>query len=150
MRRIFAVPVLILVLGISLSASAQTERGGSSLIASGTSYRKPAGFLDALFNSSRFSMSQSYTMTFGSFGGQTYNQGLYLNTMNFQLADPLFMQVRVGYSHQPFQGLSSMGRQDGRFFLQQAMLQYKPGKNTNITIEYQALPYSVYSPYYRR
>lgn len=139
----------LLVLTVCASAvSAQTE-SGSSLFSPGGSFGSPTGFLDALFHSSRFSMSQSYSMSVGSYGGQGYNQGLYLNTMNFQLAEPLFMQLSVGYAHQPF-NMGGTGQDKGQFFLRRAMLQYKPSSKTEITLEYQSIPSTMFSPYYLR
>ena len=53
-------------------------------------------------------MSHSYTMTVGSVGKYGFNQGVYLNTMQWRLADPLFMQIRLGYAHQPFRAVGAV------------------------------------------
>ncbi|MCH8874874.1 hypothetical protein IH824_19285 [candidate division KSB1 bacterium] len=50
----------------------------------------------------KFSMSHSYSLSFTSFGGQSYNQGLYLNTMMYQLSNPIKMYFQFGVQHQPF------------------------------------------------
>ncbi len=44
----------------------------------------------------KFSMSHSYSLSFTSFGGQSYNQGLYLNTMMYQLSNPIKMYFQFG------------------------------------------------------
>ncbi len=138
---------LLSLAGLSLAQStAQAGRynGGTPL------YKKPAGFLDALLTSNRFSMTQSYTFMIGSGGGYNYNLGLYLNTMNLRLADPLFAQVRIGYLHQPFSSFGSQTQIDGRLFLQSALLEYQPSSSMKISLEYQEIPATMFSPYYRR
>jgi len=141
--------ILIMVMIFPLLLSAQNIGGKTSILKTFQGLSKPVGFLDALFSSSKFSMSQSYSVSFGSYGGQSFNSGLYLNTMNFQLSKPLFMQVRMGYAHQPF-NIAGDRPNKGQFFLQKAMLQYKPSENTQITIEYQSIPAGMFSPYSMR
>jgi hypothetical protein len=110
-------------------------------------YNQPRGFLNSLLGSDKFSMSHSYSMSIFTVGNQTFNQGLYLSTMNFNLSDPLFLQVRVGYSHQPFGGTGLNPGMNGKVFLQRALLQYKPLKNMTVTLDYQQMPSRLYYPY---
>ena len=142
--RLLMVAILV-VLTVSASAQAQVTTDLSST-GSGTLFTQPKGFLDALFNSSRFSMSHSYSMTVGSVGKYGFNQGLYLNTMTWQVADPLLMQIRVGYAHQPLgqSALFGQSQSSSQLFLQQAYLEYKPFKNAKLTFEYQSMPNSLY------
>jgi hypothetical protein len=111
---------------------------------------QPRGFLESLLNPEKFSMSHSYSVSMFSLGGQTFSQGLYLNTMNYKFSDPLTMQVRIGYVHQPFGGLNQNAAVGGQLFVQRAMLQYKPSKNTTFSIDFQQVPSSMLSPYYYR
>ena len=147
--------VLFLSLLLTSLSVAQLKKPESNIIKSSSLTDKPKGFLNALLDPSRFSMSHSYSVSMFSVGKQTFNQGLYLNTMNYKFSEPLTMQVRIGFIHQP---LGSMGltnnpnqNQNGRLFLQRARLQYKPSENMSFTIDYQVLPSSMYySPYYHR
>lgn len=138
----FLVPALLL---------AQSENIGNTSVVFKPSktFDKPAGFLNSLLDPSRFSMTHSYTMSFTRFGNQTLNQGLYLNTMNFRVSDPLLMQVRIGYLHQPFGGYGTAGDANGKLFLQRAMVQYKPSDKMSIVFDYQAYPSPIgVNPYY--
>ena len=148
MKRIWLFIALMTALAAT-SLTAQTGYSGITGYTKTNSFKTAPGFLDALFHSSRFNMSQSYTMSMGTFGGQGFNQGLYLNTMSFQLSQPLFMQVSFGYAHQPF-SIAGSNPDKGQFFLHRAMLQYKPSSKTEITLEYQQVPARLYSPYYYR
>ena len=108
---------------------------------------KPKGFLDNLLDPNKFSMSHSYSLSFFNVGNQSVSQGLYLNTMNYRFSDPLFLQVRIGFAHQPFGGLGQNNGVNGNLFLQRARLQYKPSDKMTLTIDYQQLPSRMYSPY---
>jgi len=150
MDRKFLFVILIIALAIPLVAGAQTTDQPKQVFRPENVFQQPRGFLDALMNNSRFSMSHSYSLSVFSLGNQTMNQGLYLNTMSYRISDPLFMQVRVGYLHQPLGGMEVNPGVNGKLFLQSALLQYKPSDNMTLTIDYQQIPssfYSRYSPY---
>jgi hypothetical protein len=96
----------------------------------------------------RFSMSQSYSLSFTTGGGHSYNQGLYLNTMRYQLADPLSMYLQLGFVHQPLGNLGQNSlQQQSEFFVSGAGLEYKPSDNLKFQFEFSQRP-SSYSPYY--
>ncbi|MBN2029549.1 hypothetical protein JW824_04825 [bacterium] len=137
----FIVPVLV---------RAQSEDRQSNILNNSQVFRKPAGFLDSLLDPSKFSMSHSYSLSYFSMGGNSFNQGLYLNTMNYQFSDPLFMQVRIGYVHQPFGMMDQSNGMNGKVFIQRAMIEYKPTENMKLTIDYQAHPNTMVLPFYNR
>lgn len=83
-------------------------------------------------------------------GGKSFNQGLYLNTMNYQFSDPLFMQVRIGYIHQPFGMMNQSDDMNGKVFIERAMIEYKPAENMKLRIDYQVNPNAMVSPFYYR
>ena len=137
----------VLLLHIHL-ASAQkqiSESNSNNLFDLG---QRPEGFLNALINPAKFSMHHSYSLSYYSVGKQGSSQGLYLNTMSYQFSNPLSMQVRIGYLHQPFGGFGqTLGM--NKVFLQRAMLQYKPSENMIIKLDYQQLPATLFNPYQR-
>jgi hypothetical protein len=148
-KKIILYALMVLLMTASF-ASAQSEDPRTSLYKSSDLGLRPKGFLDHLLDVSKFSMTHSYSISFTSMGSQSFSQGLYLNTMNYQFSDPLRMQVRIGYLHQPLGVLGSSNAMNGQLFVQRAMLQYKPSKNMSITIDYQSIPYRMVSPYYYR
>jgi hypothetical protein len=110
--------------------------------------QKPTGLLNSFLDPNRFSMDHSYTLSFMSSGRHSTNLGMYLNTMTYQISDPLLMQLRVGYLHQPFGSMNSMpSSSNNTFFVQGAQLLYRPNKSLRISLEYQSIP-SMMSPYY--
>ena len=146
--------LIILSLVILLGANPLFSQNQSN-----TSIYKPSpwksqqkGFLDHLLNSSRIKMSHSYSLSYMSMGRQSFNQGLYLNTLDINIADPLQMQVRFGYLHQPLGNMNNQQMMDGKLFLQRAMLKYEPTENMSIVFDYQAYPSPTMLPnryYYR-
>jgi len=95
----------------------------------------------------RFSMSQSYTLSFITGGGHSYNQGLYLNTMRYQLSNPLSMFLQLGFVHQPLGSLGENNfQQQSEIFVSGVGLEYKPSDNFRMQFEFSQQPHSYY-PY---
>lgn len=131
-------------------AFSQVQEQKKSVFAAGNSWTKPSGILNALLDPSKFSMSQSYSLSFLASGSRSYNQGLYLNQMTYRFSNPLIMQVAVGYMHQPFGGPILAKNAGGNLFVQRASLQYRPSQNTIFSIQYESLPYGMHNPYSTR
>ncbi len=142
--------ILFLLLITSFILNAQIQNEKSVVFKPSEGFQKTRGFLDQLFDSNKLSISHSYSLSYYTAGGKGYNQGLYLNTINYQFSDPLLMQVRFGYLHQPFGGSNMISKEtNNKFFVQRAMLQYQPFKNTTLVIDYQTYPSPLMNPYYR-
>jgi len=146
---VFSVLFLSLITA-TVFVEAQSTISASNILKSQNSFQKPRGFLDYLLSSPKFSMSQSYSISYFSIGKQGFSQGLYLNTMNYRLSNPLLLQVRVGYLHPLFGNFGGMNLTNGKLFVQRAMLSYKPSNKMSFTIDYQVMPSFLYSPYYYR
>ncbi len=99
-------------------------------------------------NPDKFSMSHSYTLSFTSVGGHSFSQGLYLNTMKYQLFNPLTMYLQIGFLNQPFGGIgqSPFGN---KLFLSGAGFEFKPSESFKVQFEYSQTPGAIYSPCYR-
>ncbi len=141
---------VILIIVAPVFAQVDQPQSFSSYV-SGLTLKKPAGFLDALVKSDKFSMSHSYSLSYMSAGKYSGSMGLYLNTMKYQFSDPLTMQVSVGYLHHPFGGgIKGLNKNPGQgeVFLESASFQYKPTETMSITVDYRQIPQSMmYSPY---
>lgn len=98
----------------------------------------------------KFTMSHSYTLSFGSFGGNSMTQGIYLNTMQYQISNPLTMYLQLGFIHRPFAdfGQQNFGKHD--FFVSGAGLEYKPSENFKVQFEFSQQPHSFYRSRYPR
>lgn len=97
-----------------------------------------------------FSMSHSYQITMGSFGGTMFNQNMYTNTMNFMINDNLHARVDLSMAHSPL-GPNIMGQNNhAQFFVQNAEINYRFSDRTFLQVRFQQFPQGAaygYSPY---
>jgi len=106
----------------------------SSLNPSGVS-----GF--SLLNPSRFNMQQSYSTSFTSNGQNSMSAGVYLNTLSYQLFNPLVFSIDLGV-YTPFHSNFSNSNQSGNqpmnseFIIPRVGLDYRPSSNTLISIQF--------------
>ena len=92
----------------------------------------------------KFSMSHSYSLSFSAMGGQGYNQGLYLNTMKYQLSEPLSFHLQLGIQHQPFGNQAGDYQLQNSAFVSSAGMEYKPTDNVKLQLQFSQRPSSYY------
>jgi hypothetical protein len=126
--------------------NAQFRSDGRTIFKASDLVRRPAGLFDRLLHSSRFRMTQSYSLSFFSMGGQGFNQGMYLNSMSYQISDPLLAQLQIGYLHQPFGARGDAGPNGGKVFVRSASLLYKPSDQMSVHLDYETVPAYSLSP----
>jgi hypothetical protein len=100
------------------------------------------GFLG--LDASKIKMTHSYTLSFMTFGGQGFGQGVYLNTINYRFSTPLSMSVQWGMRHQPFESAGVNSPFKSGFFVSGASLDYKPSNNFHLGIQYSSYPTTGY------
>lgn len=110
----------------------------------------PKGLAGLLgLNPNRFTMQQSYSLSYLSSGGNGFSQGMYLNTMRYQFADPLSVSVQWGMMNQPLSALGTAPLYQSGFFFSGANLEYKPSDKFSVGLQISSHPQSnYYSPYY--
>ncbi len=134
---------LFLVLPISLSAQFKNQAGGNF-----ASHLRAQSLIQMLgLDPARFSMSQSFTMSYAALGSRTFSQGLYLNTMRYQIAEPLSVALQVGMAGQPLALPGSLPMMNNGFFVSGAQLLYRPTQNSMIRLEFSRMPTAM-SPYH--
>lgn len=97
--------------------------------------------LGNLFN---MTMSHSYSMNFGSFGGTYRNMNAYTNTMQFYFTDKLTGRLDLSLLHSPFGGnnLNGLGTDsEVDFIIRNAELNYELSENTSLHIQFQQRPF---------
>lgn len=111
-------------------------------------FNKPQGLIGLLgLNPQRFSMQQSYSLSYLSAGGQGFSQGLYLNTMGYRVADNMQVALQWGVRNQPLGAFGVPGVNQSGFFLSGASLEYKPSRNTALSVQFSSYPTHDYLPY---
>lgn len=97
-------------------------------------------------------MSHTYSMNFGSYGGSYQNINAYTNTLNFMFTENLTGRLDVSFLHSPFGGSNLSNNNNslgGEVLIRNAELNYKISDNAHIRFQYQQLPSSpsFYNPY---
>ena len=139
--------VLLTVLIPALVGAQLKDQQRSSIFKPSDLVKKSSGIFGKLLDPSKFHMSQSYSISFFTFGDRAINEGMYLNTMSYQISNPLFAQVQIGYMHQPLGKWGNSANPNGTLFLRRASVQYQPSENMKLYFDYESVPYSsMYSP----
>ncbi len=157
MPRMLSLLCLVFFLAIAVPAQAQlrvdvpAQRAPARLFGSSS-----AGVvLNKLFSPEHFRMMHSYEMSMGSFGGSTSSMGMYTNSMMWQFNDKLAARVDLSYAHSLFGGNGGMAQKafgmqndQGRFFLQNAEIAYRPSERVLLHLSVRQSPYGAYmGPY---
>lgn len=101
-----------------------------------------------IFDPSKFSMQHSFSMSYFSLGGKGLSQGLYLNTMTYQLSSPLLLKLQWGIQNFPTNSLAKNNPAfQGGFFLSGAELQYKPSDKLEMRLQFNSMPNYMYNSY---
>lgn len=144
------VAIIFLCMLFPALSSAQLKQDTKLDVAKALVQPRPQGLLSLIgLDPAKFSMNHSYSFVVGSAGGETYNQGLYLNTMRYRLSDPLSMYVQVGFQHQPFANQAAQFNQNNNLFVSGAGVQYKPDDNFKVQLEFSQRPGLYAPPYYQ-
>ena len=102
---------------------------------------RPQGLIGLIgLNPKRFSMQQSYSLSYTSLGGRDFSQGVYLNTMSYQVADPLQVSLQWGVMNQPLSGLGVPSLYQNGFFVSGASVEYKPSRNLAVGLQFNRYP----------
>jgi len=156
MRKLLSLSCLIVFLALAVPAQAQLRKDVNEQQAQTRLYGgEVTGFLlNKLFSPQHFRMSHSYEMSVGGFGGNTSSLGMYTNTMMFQFNQKLAARVDVSFAHSPFGGNNYFGHNignigdNGRVFLRNAEVVYRPSENTRFHFSFRQSPYGGYmGPY---
>lgn len=101
-----------------------------------TQYQQPS---NSLFDMMDVRMMHSYDASFGSFGGQYYNQNMYTNTTLYRLTPNLSGRLDVSFAHSPFGG-NQFNPNQNQIFIRNAQLDYQISENSSIRVQFQQLP----------
>lgn len=145
MKKIFVIFILIFA-GTAFSQFKEpafpTEKIDDGIL------NRDTGSLFGFLNSDNFSMKQSFSMSYSSFGSQGLAMGVYTNSMAFKLSNRLNVQADVSVVNSPY---SSFGKNFQKnlngIYLSKAAINYKPWDDVNVTFQYRNMPTSYYSPY---
>ncbi len=141
-------PVLLVLIAILFGNSSET---GSSVVIGNNDFNsqsllspefRNSSSSISFLNPSRFSMHQSYSVSFTGSGQGSSSSGVYLNTLSYQIANPLTLSMDLGfyspfYSNVPGLADRTMLSKQGAgtsFVLPRIALEYKPTEHFSLNL----------------
>ena len=142
----FVLSLTLVFTGFSDSEAQFRDDIPSTLDRTGTIIQPGEDGNNRLFGLVDFQMNHSYEMNMGTFGGNTYNQNYYTNTMHLFFSENLTGRLDLAVAHSPF-GNNFGGNDSPQFFVRNASLHYDISDNTHISLHYRQIPAgSMYMP----
>ncbi len=144
--------IVLLLVGSLLVASpvfAQFRPGVTPTVAE----EKPASTLEAmsghgddffsrLFDPSRLTSHQTYSMSYMTGGGSSFGLTSFTNSFNYRASDDLFISADVSAVYSPFSSFGSAFQKSiNGIYLSSARLDWKMGENTFLRVEYNGAPF---------
>ena len=150
MRKIGGLLALLLVLSCSSFAQFREELSNQPNVQSSLIRSDDSGLLFGFFNPANFSMRQSVSMSYMTFGNQGLALGMYTNSMSYKISNPLTLSADVSLMNSPYSSLGKDFTQGlNGIYLTRADLNYHPTNNFQIDLQFNQNPMSrYYSPYY--
>ncbi|HNB58645.1 MAG TPA: hypothetical protein PKV06_16835 [bacterium] len=136
--------IFLLIFGlcsVSLSAQLKTQTGREPIDVHGGITSAVPGSLLSFIGSDRVTMTQSYAMTYYSGGGASGTLGMYSNSLNIRLSDPLVLRLNTGLMHQSFGQNKNSLMQKNHEILHGAELVYRPSRHFQMQVGYSNNPY---------
>ncbi len=140
--KIFIKTVLVLVV-INFIAVGQfrSQSEATSSVASSMIRQDDGGLLFGWFDPSRFTISNSYSLSYTTSGGKGLSLGTLTSSLAYQISNPLSVQFDVSLVHSPYNNLGgNFTKEISGVYLSRAELNYRPSKITLLQIQYRQLP----------
>jgi hypothetical protein len=132
MKKIIYLSLILTVLLLSIQSGFAQDKSVSEPSV------KLKGF--SLLDPSRLKMSQSYTFSFFSSGKQSGTFGLYTNTLEYRISQPLLVRVGLAYLHQPLSMFNRGNQSLNGVLLPNFQLFYQPSKSFQLRIDVSSMP----------
>jgi hypothetical protein len=142
MRRMLGV---VLVMGLATSVvlgQFKSEADQKPAVSESLVRTDNGGMLFGFLDPNNFSMRQSYSLSYSSFGGRGLSLGVYTNSIFYKFSAPLDVQFDVSVVHSPFGGFGAAANNLSGIYLSRAELNYHPSNNIWLQIQFRQLPNS--------
>lgn len=150
MKKIGSLMALMLILSSVSFAQFRDQLSNQASVQNSLIHSDESKLLLGFFNPANFSMRQSVSMSYMSFGNQGLALGTYTNSMSYKISDPLTLSADVSLLNSPYSSLGSKFSQGlNGIYLTRADLNYHPSNSFQIDLQFNQNPlYRYYNPYY--
>ncbi|MHB2150614.1 hypothetical protein ACX8XP_16290 [Calditrichota bacterium LG25] len=134
---LFVIVFFIMTLPLSAQFRNQPTQPNISTILSNPQPSLFSGFL----NPDKLQMHHSVSMSFGAMGGQSMMLSSYMNTIDYQFSDKLWLRANIGIMSSPYNTFGQEFYLNKPQFFGGAQLHYKISENSKITLEFNSAPF---------
>jgi len=141
MRLVLTMVVLVVIMQGVASAQFKSKTDDETNVSGSLLRSEGDNLWFGWFDPNRFSMHQSFSLSYTSFGGQGISLGVYTNSMMYQISDPLSVQLDLSLVQSPSNSFGGkFGSDLSGIYLSRAALNYKPSENSLLSIQFHQLP----------
>ena len=148
MRQSLTAALFIAMLALTIPAQAQLRSADTSMNNTARLYDtgQTGLSLNRFFSPEHFRMAHSFEMSTSSYGGGS-SLAMYTNSMMWQFNSKLAARLDLAMAYSPMNdqmGASVTGSQNGRVFLRNAEIAYRPTENIRMHFSVRQSPYGAY------
>lgn len=145
MRSLFYSLIGLVLVSAIASAQFKTKMNDEPSVSQSLIRSDDSGLLFGWFDPGKLKMSQSYSLSYQTFGQNGLALGVYTNSLSYQVSDPLSVQMDVSVMHSPYSTLGgNFSKSLSGIYLSRAEINYKPSDNTLFQVQFRQLPASMY------
>jgi hypothetical protein len=141
-RNINILMTVFLVLVFAVNSQAQLKKDTGNPNISSVLSKPNTDFLLGLLDPSKVHMHHSFSTSYSAFGNQGMMLSSYLNTIDFQLSENLFLQTNIGLMNSPYNTFGEDFYLNDTKFFGGAKLKYRINDQSSVQLQFD------YSPYY--
>ena len=145
-RNILFLFVTLLVLLFSINSYAQLKKDTGNPNISGILSSANKDFLLGFLDPSKIHMRHSFSMSYAGFSGQGMMLNSYMNIIDFQLSENLFLQTNIGLMNSPYNTFGEDFYLNDTKLFGGAKLKYRINDQSSIQLQFDYTPYYYYSP----
>jgi len=105
----------------------------------------PVSSLFNFFDTSKFSMNHSFSMSYSALGSGGLALGVYRNNIAYEFNDNLNMEIETSFVNSPYNSFGqAFTKQINGVYLSRASINYRPTKDMSFSIQFRNSPVNSY------
>ena len=145
MKSLFCSLLAIVLVTTFASAQFKAKSNDEPSVSQSLIRSDDSGLLFGWFDPGKLKMTQSYSLSYQTFGQNGLALGVYTNSLSYQISNPLSVQMDVSVMHSPYNTFGDkLGKSLSGIYLSRAQINYKPSDNMLFQVQFRQLPPSLY------
>ena len=143
------IPAFLFLTMLLLPAAANAQYRGEEprrpSVTEGVYQDQGGGAILGFFHPENLEMRHSLSFSYGMVGDQGLGVSMYTNSLRYRIAEPLTVRADISMMFSPFGSASQTFKNDlSGIFLRRASVDYRPSKDTRISLQFRNYPYGSY------